>query len=152
MTAREIPDVARLKVIGFRVPLRVDDSCSYQAGDDEGPFRGRSMPVQLAHGAGSKIMETLQCPSRSAIARPSLLGQHSPRSLYRSTFELEFERGQFFAGQQGIGNIVLFMADQAQEIGRLHRFSARVEYEGNRAAVKWMVAPHSIYFSIGKIA
>ena len=51
VAAREVPDVARLEVVGLGAALRVDDGGAHAAFDDERPLGGRGVPVQLAHHA-----------------------------------------------------------------------------------------------------
>ncbi len=52
VTAREIPNVARLEVVGLGVAVRIDGRRADAPRDDERPFGRRGVPMEFAHDAG----------------------------------------------------------------------------------------------------
>ena len=51
VAAREVPNVARIEVVGFRLAVRPDDRGADAALDDKGPLGGVGVPVQFAEAA-----------------------------------------------------------------------------------------------------
>ena len=52
VAAGEVPDVAGFEIVGLGAALRIDDGGAHAAADDERPFGGGCVPVELAHDAG----------------------------------------------------------------------------------------------------
>src|SRR5437868_5465614 len=108
MTARKVPDVARIKVVRFSLSSRVDHRGAYATFQHERPFRSGCMPVKLAHDAGLKLHRHARDSLRDRQLLDSyFLPKTIPKNLPFRLFQFEFERRQFFPGQQRIRHVVL---------------------------------------------
>jgi hypothetical protein len=52
VSARKVPDVAGIEIVGLRAAGGIDDSGADAAFENEGPLGGSSVPVQFAHRPG----------------------------------------------------------------------------------------------------
>ena len=107
VAAGEIPDVARLEIIGLGVALRIDDGRAHAPLEDEGPLGGGGVPVQLAH-------RTRLQPHRNPgdafgdrqLLDGGLLAKAVADHFALGFLQRKFERRQFIAGQQRIRDII----------------------------------------------
>jgi hypothetical protein len=143
MTAREIPDIARLEVIGLGAALRIDHGGAHPPLGDERPFGRSSVPMQLTHHArlhahrhaGDRLGDRQLSDGR-------LLAVAVADDLAYGLFQLEFEGRQLLARSGGIGDVVLkaavaaFGADgnvQRKHESLLLGLIAHGQYTGSRA-------------------
>src|SRR6266513_3075710 len=64
VATRKIPDVARFKVVRFRLPCRIDHGGAHASFQDERPFRSGCVPVKLPHHARLKLHRHASDPLR----------------------------------------------------------------------------------------
>src|SRR6478672_12992869 len=108
VAARKVPNIARIKIIRFGLSRRVNYCRTRTPCDDKGPLRRGRMPMKFAH------YSRLQLPrhARDSLRDRQLLGcnflpETVPQNFALRFLQFELKRGQFFSGQQRIGNIVL---------------------------------------------
>ena len=107
VAAWEVPYVARLEIVRFRVPARTDYRRPHPSFVHEGPLRRGGVPVQLAHAA------RLQ-PHRHArdsrgdgeLLDGGLLGRALADHLSFGLLQSELKGWQLLAGDQGVGDVV----------------------------------------------
>src|SRR5207237_44004 len=108
MATRKVPDVARIKVVGFGLSSRVDHRGAHTPFQDERPFRSGCVPVKLAYNAGLKLHRYAGDSLRDRQLLDSyFFSKAVPENFPFRLFQLEFESRQFFPGQQRIRDIVL---------------------------------------------
>ena len=108
VAARKIPDVARLEVVGLRAALRVDDGGTHPAFGNEGPLRGRGVPVQLAHDAGLHAhRDAGDALGNGQLGDGRFFAVAASHHLSFGLLQLELEGRQLLPRGHGIGNVVL---------------------------------------------
>ena len=103
----EVPDVARVEIVGLGKAAWVDDGGANAPLDDEGPLGRGGVPVQFAHRARLKPHRN---PGNSLGDRQlrdgGLLAVTVADDLALRLLQREFEGRQVLAGQDGIRNVV----------------------------------------------
>ena len=117
VAARKVPNVARCKIIRFSLTRWVNHCRTNAAFEDECPLGCSRVPVKLAHYAGLELHRHTSDSFRDRqLLDRRVLARAVPDHLSLGFLQFELKAGQFFPGQQRVGNITL-----KTEIAAFHR-------------------------------
>ena len=105
--ARKIPNIARVKVVRLRLSRRIDHRGARTTFQHKRPFGGRCVPMQLAHHAWLKLhRDASDSFGDRQLFDSYFFAKTVPENLPLRFFQFEFERRQFFPGQQWVRKVV----------------------------------------------
>jgi hypothetical protein len=108
IAARKVPDVAGIEVVDFRAAARIHECRADTAFQDEGPFRGGRTPVKFPRHTGLQAHRYAgDTFGNRQFFDSRFLAVAAAQDLALGLLQGEFERRQFLAGEERIGDVVL---------------------------------------------
>ena len=114
VAAGEVPDVARLEVVGLGVAAWIDDRGADAALEDERPLGGGGVPVQFAHRARLEPHRDAGDPlGDRQLLDGGFLAVAVADDLAFRLLQRELEGRQFLAGEHGSGTLFMKLGSPA---------------------------------------